>query len=187
MAVGKQITSNRSTALTLNVPDRHDTLAQCLLLQTEDPTQFRTFCQKLYHEHIPVTTWEAEFVDTMIAARWRLLRTLQYAPPGRMPEGMHHYQNRMLRMFRAAVRNLRELRTLNRRTLKTTPALVRPNKRTGQLVSPVSNHQENNIHDANPIPARNSNHFNESHNKIGFAPLTRTQCEPNFRPSPPSQ
>src|SRR5205807_870570 len=64
-ARGKEISSQNAT--------RHGLLAQTVVLKEEPSEPFLKLLQDLTEQHAPATPTEAMLVDTMAAARWRLL------------------------------------------------------------------------------------------------------------------
>jgi hypothetical protein len=53
---------------------RHGTLARAVCLRSESTDAFRSFADQFYAEHCPVTPTEIALVNTIISARWRLIR-----------------------------------------------------------------------------------------------------------------
>jgi hypothetical protein len=53
---------------------RYDLLAKSFVLRSECPARFQTFIDSFYAEFNPATPTEAELVDTMATARWRMIR-----------------------------------------------------------------------------------------------------------------
>lgn len=56
---------------------RHGLSSELLVLDTEDPEEFATLEREYYNQFRPVDFLERELVDTMVKARWRLLRYLR--------------------------------------------------------------------------------------------------------------
>jgi hypothetical protein len=87
MASKKQIAANRANAGKSTGPrtpegkavssqnaSRYDLLAKSFVLRSECPARFQTFIDSFYAEFNPATATEAELVDTMATARWRMIR-----------------------------------------------------------------------------------------------------------------
>src|SRR4051812_19605418 len=87
MATDKQIAANRANALKSTGPrtpegkatcsqnaSRHHRLAESTLYASENAKRFYAFVERFYREFQPRGTTERNLVDTMAAARWRILR-----------------------------------------------------------------------------------------------------------------
>jgi hypothetical protein len=86
MATDKQITANRANAQKSTGPRtkgidgapgrsrRHSTLAESVLLESENPERFFVLASRFYAEYLPKGPTQRALVDTMITARWRLMR-----------------------------------------------------------------------------------------------------------------
>jgi hypothetical protein len=91
MPTEKQIAANRANAAKSTGPrtpegkaissrnaSHYGRLADTLVLNSECPARFATFLDGFYREHNPTTPTETALVDTMAAARWRLLRMSEF-------------------------------------------------------------------------------------------------------------
>jgi hypothetical protein len=87
MATEKQIAANRANAAKSTGPKskrgrdsssgnslRHGLLAETVIVEGESHSRFTDLSQSLHDEYLPQTPGESALIETMVVARWRLMR-----------------------------------------------------------------------------------------------------------------